>query len=333
MVRSSARRLTDLALGRGEPPPGPFRPGFWRSPIRGPWLTSVFGSVLLLGIPVMFVTGLLSYAAYDPELGGGNDRTPGKGVLGFYLFGWPTEPVWLYRAVIGTHVLVGLALLPIVLAKLWSVIPKLFTWPAVRSPAHLLERLSLSLLVGGAVFELVTGILNIQLFYPWGFSFYTAHLYGAWVFIGAFVTHVALKLPTMVRALRARRLRTELRTGLAQTVPEEPDEFGLVAESPSPPTISRRGVLGMVGGASLLLVGLAGGQTLSDSLRGTALLAPRGGSFPGDFPVNKTAASRGIRREDTGASWRLAVEGSGRSVSLSRAPTVRPRPHDRAAGP
>ena len=327
MVRRTASRLSDLARGRGEPPPGPFRPGFWRSPVRGPWLTSVFGSVLLVGMPVVFVTGLLSYAAYNPELGGGNDRTPGKGVLGFYLFGWPTEPVWLYRAVIGTHVLVGLALLPLILAKLWSVIPKLFTWPAVRSPAHLLERLSLALLVGGAVFELVTGILNIQLFYPWGFSFYTAHLYGAWVFIGAFVTHVALKLPTMVRALRARRLRDELRAGLAETVPEEPDETGLVAANPAAPTISRRGVLGMVGGASLLLVGLAGGQTLGDSLRGTALLAPRGGSFPGDFPINKTAASRGIRREDTGASWRLEIEGVAGVVSLSRADLLGMRQH------
>lgn len=324
MVRRAAGRLTDLALGRGEPPPGPFRAGFWRSPVRGPWLTSVLGSVLLVGIPVVFVTGLLSYAAYNPGLGGTNDRTPGKGLLGIYLFDWPTDPVWLYRAVIGTHVLAGLAVLPVVLTKLWSVIPKLFTWPPARSPAHALERLSLALLVGGAVFELVTGLLNIQAFYPWSFSFYTAHLYGAWVFMGAFVTHVALKLPAMVRALRARRLRDELRVGLAATVPEErdsPDGSGLVAVSPAEPTISRRGVLGLAGGASVLLVGLAGGQTLGDGLRGTALLAPRGGSYPGDFPVNRTAASRGIRREDTGSGWRLEVRaagGTGRVVSLSR---------------
>ena len=43
-------------------PPGPFRRSFWRSPIRGPWLTSVFGLVLLASIPVVFATGLLSYA-------------------------------------------------------------------------------------------------------------------------------------------------------------------------------------------------------------------------------------------------------------------------------
>ena len=318
MDRRIASRLTRLALGRGQPPPGPFRPTFWRSPIRGPWLSSVLGSILLLGIPVVFVTGLLSYAAYNPALGGGNDRTPDKGILGFYLFTWPTDPVWLYGVVIGTHVLVGLALFPVVLGKLWSVIPKLFTWPTLRSPAHALERLSLVLLVGGAVFELVTGLLNIQLFSPWSFSFYTAHLYGAWVFIGAFVTHVALKLPTMVRSLHARRLRDELRTGLADTRPEEPGDSGLVAVSPAAPTISRRGVLGIVGGSSLLLVGLAGGQTLGDGFRRTALLAPRGGTFPGDFPVNKTAVGTGIRRADTGSDWRLEIDGNGRLVSLTR---------------
>jgi len=317
MVRRVAAQLKDLARG-GTAPPGPFRPGFWKSPLRGPWLTAVLGCGLLVGIPILFVTGLLSYAAYDPGLGGGNDRTSGKELLGFYLFTWPTDPVWLYRAVIGTHLLLGLALLPVLLAKLWSVIPRLFAWPPATSPAQALERLSLVLLVGGAVFEFATGLLNVQLFYPWSFSFYTAHLYGAWVFIGAFVAHVILKFPAMVRALRARRLRTELRTDLEHTHSEEPDEHGLVATAPSAPTISRRGLLGMVGGGSLLLVGLAAGQTLGDGVRGTALLAPRGGRDPGDFPINKTAASRGIAERDTGSTWRLVVVGASRELSLSR---------------
>ena len=105
------------------PLPGPFRRSFWRSPIRGPWLTAVLGLVLLPGITVLFVTGLLSYAAYNPDLSGLNDETPGKGWLGFYLFSWPTHPEWLYRVNQGTHVLLGLVLVPILLAKLWSVLP------------------------------------------------------------------------------------------------------------------------------------------------------------------------------------------------------------------
>ena len=121
----------------------------WRSPIRGPWLTSVFGSILLIGIPVEFLTGLVSWAAYNPRLAG-NDENPDHGILGFYLFNWITSPSWIYRVSQGIHVLFGLALVPILLAKLWSVIPKLFAWPPLRSLANLLERASLLLLVGGA---------------------------------------------------------------------------------------------------------------------------------------------------------------------------------------
>ena len=84
-------------------------------------------------------------------------------------------------------------LIPILLAKLWSVLPKLFEWPPLRSPAHALERLSLLLLVGGVVFEFATGILNIQQWYAFPGSFYTLHYYGAWVFIAGFAVHVGLK--------------------------------------------------------------------------------------------------------------------------------------------
>lgn len=301
------------------PPPGPFRPGFWRSPLRGPWLTSVLGALLLVGVPVLFGTGLLSYAAYEPRLGS-NNPNPGAGLLGFYLFRWPTSPSWLYRLTQGTHVLLGLTLAPILLAKLWSVLPKLFEWPPVRSAAHLLERASLLLLVGGAVFEFGTGILNIANFYPWPFSFYDAHLYGAWVFIGAFAVHVALKLPRMLAALRGRSLRRELRVPLAQTRPEPPDPDGLVAATPAAPTLSRRGFLASVGLAAVTVLGLSAGQVLGP-LRSTALLAPRGrryGSGPNDFQVNRTAATAGVIEPAGNADWRLELVGP-TSRSLSRA--------------
>ncbi|MGI9001388.1 MAG: hypothetical protein ACR2GH_06940 [Pseudonocardia sp.] len=265
------------------------------------------------------MTGLLSYAAYEPSLPG-NDLTPGRGLLGFYLFDWPTDPPWLYRLTQGTHVALGLALVPIVLAKLWSVIPKLFEWPSVRSVAHALERISLLLLVGGVVFQFVTGILNIQIFYVFPFSFYTAHLYGAWVFIGAFVVHVLLKFPTMVRSLRSRSIRSVLRTPLARTEPEPVDDGGLVATDPAPPTVSRRGALGLVGAASATVFGLYVGQTLDGPLRRTALLAPhdRGLGVGGnDFPVNKTAATAGVTVADT-AAWRLELNGPSGIRQLTR---------------
>ncbi|HSZ31318.1 MAG TPA: molybdopterin-dependent oxidoreductase, partial [Pseudonocardiaceae bacterium] len=247
-----------------------------------------------------------------------NDTTPDKGLLGSWLPGWPAGPSWLYWVNQGVHVTLGLVLIPIVLAKLWSVLPKLFEWPPARSITHLLERASLLLLVGGAMFELVTGVMNIQYYYAWPFGFYQAHYYGAWVFMAAFVVHVAFRLPRMATALRARSLRAELRTPVSATTAEEPDPDHLVSPDPAPPTISRRGALGMVAASALALLGLSVGQTLGGVARSTALLAPRGqdlGKGPLDFQVNKTAVEAGIGPVD--GSWRLELNNA-----ASRSPTM-----------
>ncbi|PQP20216.1 molybdopterin-dependent oxidoreductase [Rhodococcus opacus] len=290
-----------------------------RSPLRGPWLTSVFGLVLLIGLPVVIVTGLLSYIAYGPQFG---QARPGDvGWLHLPYFAWPTRPSWLYRLTQGLHVGIGLILVPIVLAKLWSVIPKLFVFPPVRSPAQALERLSLIALVGGALFEIITGVLNIQYDYIFGFDFYTAHYWGAWVFIAGFVTHTILKVPLMVRSLRSRSFREVLRTSRADTHPEPPDENGLVAEDPTSPTISRRGALALVGGGAALVAVLSVGRTTGGFLRNAALLLPRGRSYgdgPNDFQINRTAAAAQITPEQTGDAWRLSVTGGAEPVQLSR---------------
>lgn len=294
--------------------------GPWRSPLRGPWLTSVFGLVLLVGIPVVFATGLLSYAAYNPGLSPINDRTPGKGLLGFYLFAWPTHPYWLYRLTQGIHVTLGIVLVPVLLAKLWSVVPKLFTMPPLRSVGHALDRLSLLLLVGGGLFEFATGVLNVQLDYLFPGSFYPLHFYGAWVFVGALAAHVALRFRRTVRALRSRDFRTELRTPTSRTKPEPADESGLVSAHPAEPTMSRRGALGMVGIGSLALLLVTVGQSVGGPLRKTALLAPHGrdpGSGPNGFPVNKTARVAHVLPQDVGENWRLTVRGNGRTVKLT----------------
>ncbi|MBC2641565.1 MULTISPECIES: molybdopterin-dependent oxidoreductase [unclassified Rhodococcus (in: high G+C Gram-positive bacteria)] len=290
-----------------------------RSPLRGPWLTSVFGLVLLIGLPVVIVTGLLSYVAYGPQFG---QARPGDvGWLHLPYFAWPTRPSWLYRLTQGLHVGLGLVLIPIVLAKLWSVIPKLFVFPPVRSAAQALERLSLIALVGGALFEIITGVLNIQYDYIFGFDFYTAHYWGAWVFIAGFVTHTVLKVPLMVRSLRSRSFRAVLRTSRADTLPEPPDENGLVADDPTPPTMSRRGALALVGGGAVLVAVLSAGQTTGGFLRNAALLLPRGRSYgngPNDFQINRTAAAAQITPEQTGDTWRLSVTGGAEPVQLSR---------------
>jgi len=275
--------------------------------------------VLLVGMLVVAVTGLLSYAAYDPQLGGSNDRTAEAGLLRAYatLFDWPTSPVWLYRVTQGLHVLLGLALIPVVLAKLWSVAPKLFEWPPVTSVAQALERVSILLLVGSILFLSVTGVMNIQYDYAWGFSFYTGHFYGAWVFLAAFAAHIAIKWPTLLRALRGGAFRAQLRVPTSETVAEPPDPDHLVSPDPAPATISRRGALALVGGSSLGVLAVTVGQSI-DPLRRTALLAPRGQSAE-DFQVNTTFEKAGIELEQIGSSWRLRLTGvDGREVELRR---------------
>jgi len=300
-------------------PPGVQRLGRFRSTLRGPWLTSVFGLALLVTLPVVIITGLLSYSAYAPQLG---QAIPGDvGWLRLPVFTWPTRPSWLYRLTQGLHVGLGLVIIPVVLAKLWSVIPRLFVWPPARSVAQLLERLSLLMLVGGVLFEIVTGVLNIQYDYIFGFSFYDGHYFGAWVFIAGFLMHIALKIPHMITGLRSLSFREVLRTNVDDTRPQPLDPAGLVATDPAEPTMSRRGALALVGSGVLLLAVLTVGQTLGGAARSTVLLLPRGRGR--NFPVNKTAAAAGITTQSVGANWRLTLRGGPSEVVLDRATLCR----------
>ncbi len=303
------------------PPPGPFRGGFWRSPLRGPWLTSALGFALLVAIPVVAITGFLSNDAYDPSLGG-NSVGRQLGPLDFYLFRWPTHPSWLYAFTQGVHVTLGLAAFPILLAKLWSVIPRLFEWPPVRSPAHALERVSLAFLVGGALFEFATGILDIQYAYLFKFFFTNAHYYGAWVFTAAFAFHVSIKFATMRSALAARRGLRPLMDDLAHTRAEPRGEppSDLIPVAPAPASMSRRALLGTVGVGSLFLFVQGLGDSLGGPLRALSVLGPRDrfGAGPNGFSVNRTALAAEISPRDVGATWRLQLSSPGRRASVSR---------------
>jgi DMSO/TMAO reductase YedYZ molybdopterin-dependent catalytic subunit len=303
-----------------EPPPGPFRPAFWRSPLRGPWLTSFLGTLLGPLIIVIAFTGLISHDAYYPELGNNATIDPAHDI-GVLLHLPIASPTWTYAVTQGLHITIGLVAIPVLLAKLWSVIPRLFAWPAVRSPAQALERLSLLLLVGGALFEFATGLFDIQDYYPWHFGFVLAHYYGAWVFFTAFVLHVCVKLPVVVRTYRERGWLRPLRDDLLHTKPEPVADGGLAPVAPVAPTLSRRGLVALVGGASATLLLVNIGETVGGPLRRLALLAPRGRVFgigPNDFQVNRTAASVGVTDALAGPSWRLSVTGYGHSLSFSR---------------
>jgi hypothetical protein len=71
---------------------------------------------------ICFLTGLASHFAQHPVS----------------WFSWPTRPVSLYQFTQGAHVLSGIAAIPLLLAKLWSVYPRLFARPPLRPAARLL---------------------------------------------------------------------------------------------------------------------------------------------------------------------------------------------------
>lgn len=174
------------------PPPerlrrGPLRPGAFPSSLRSARLTSVLGIALGLAFAVCFATGLLSHLIQHP---------PGW-------FRWPARPVGLYRVTQGVHVATGLACVPLLGVKLWSVYPRLFAWPPVRSLAHAAERAGVALLVAAALFQVVSGVLNVAHWYtPMPFFFTTGHYRVAWLVAGALLVHVGVQLPVVREALR-----------------------------------------------------------------------------------------------------------------------------------
>lgn len=302
------------------PDAGPFRSGFWKSPLRGPWLASFLSSALLPLIVICSLTGFLSHAAYEPGLG--QNALFDEGV-DLYFFSWPTNPAWLYAATQGLHIISGLAAIPILLAKLWAVIPQLFERPAVRSAAHAVERLGLALLVGGALFVFATGVLNIQIYYPFGFSFVPAHYFGSFVFLAGLVLHIVSKLGIMRAAFRQQGLVRPLREDLQHTEAEPglEDRHTTAPSDPAPATMTRRLLIGTVGAGSAGLAVMGTGQVVGGPLRDLAFLAPRGessGDGPNDFMVNKTFDAVGIPMNEVGPDWRLALEvdrGSGAMLS------------------
>jgi DMSO/TMAO reductase YedYZ molybdopterin-dependent catalytic subunit len=280
--------------------------------------------LLLPLIVVITVTGVISDGAYNPQLGL-NSPFDRYGAFDVAIHLPASSPAWLYAVNQGLHITVGLVAIPLVLAKLWSVIPRLFAWPPARGPLHVIERASLLLLVGGSLFEFGTGVLNIQVFYPWHFNFVREHYYGAWVFVAALTAHVLVKLPTVVRAYREQGFLRPLHHDLPHTRPEPADAGELVPVRPAEPTLSRRGLLGLVGGASAALLVLNIGESVGGPLRRLALLAPRGrvfGTGPNDFQVNRTALASGVIAAATDPRWKLKVRGP-RTLRLDRATLLR----------
>lgn len=138
---------------------GPNREGAATSALHDERLAAWLGIALGVTFTVCFLTGLYSHW--------GQSRDP--------WIAFPARPAGLYRVTQGLHVTSGVMAIPILMAKLWVVVPRFFHPPRLRSVARTVERLALFLLVAGGVFMLVTGLLNVAAWYPWQFFFTDVH--------------------------------------------------------------------------------------------------------------------------------------------------------------
>ncbi len=239
--------------------------------LRSTAVTARVGSVLGICVIVCFVTGLISHLLQHPQP--------------WFIAVWPTQPVWLYRVTQGLHVATGIAAIPLLVVKLWSVWPKLFDRPIIGGPVRQIERLSILVLVASMVFQLSTGLLNTAQWYAFRFFFTTSHYAMAWVAIGAVAVHLAVKMPIIRRALG------------------EPLDAGGPSAGSGP---TRRTVLAGTGIAVVLAAAVAVGQTVP-WLRRLSVLAPRSGSGPQGVPINRTAVAAGIIAAARDPNYRLVV--------------------------
>lgn len=208
----------------------------------------------------------------------------------------------------------GVASIPLLFGKLWVVNPYFWGRPAVRNVSHAVERISLLALVGGSVFMVFTGTINIARWYsPMPFFFTIAHYWMAYILIGSMIIHIGAKLATTRLALSSR----------------SPD----LAVPRDTSRLSRRGFLGALAATSLALVVTTAGETLRP-LRRFGILAPRDpdvGSL--GIPVNRPAIEAGVMDLARDPAFRLVVDGKvERPLSLS-VEDLRPRSRTRPPCP
>ncbi len=220
-----------------------------------------------------FLTGMWSHLAQDPPS----------------WFTYPARPAGLYRITQGLHVASGMAAIPLLLAKLWVVHPHFFEWPPARSVLHAVERLALVPLVGGGLFQLLSGTLNVAGWYPWSFFFPRAHFWVAWITVGALVVHVGAKAAATGDGVR-----------------RQPQAAGIGRAAAD----NRRAFLGGIAATSVGLVVATAGGTVTALSPVSVLAQRRPGVGPQGFPVNKSAAAARVTDLAREPAYRLVVEGT-----------------------
>jgi hypothetical protein len=270
------------------------------SPTRSTRLTVVLGRWLGLSFTVCFLTGLFSHGLQEPPS---------------WMF-FPTSPVWIYQLTQGIHVTTGIAAIPLLLAKLWSVYPELLKWPPVKSAVHGLERASIALFIASALMQLTTGLINTYKWYPWPFPFRETHFWLAWVIWGSLLLHIAVKLPAIMEHWRAHSANSPQAASDAGSAAPVIDDG---VAPPAPGRWSRRAFLAAVGTTTGVVVLTTSGQSFSwlDPLN---LFAPRKmGTGPQTVPVNRTASDAKVADLAGAQAWKLTLtyQGTRRAFTLT----------------
>ena len=304
-MKIPARRLAGA-----RPHPRIPRPSL-RSEVHDPAPAAWLGIALGIAFGICFVTGVVSHLVQSggsllehDVANGGNWRA------------WPTTGGSWYRITQGLHVVTGVAAIPLLLIKLFVVYPRLFTWPPVRSVRHFVERATLPVLIGGSMFQVVTGLQNAQYWYPWGFFFPVGHYWAAWVTIGALIAHIGAKATIATRVVREGVPRAEPPVPRA----EPPDQVESPDRAlPADGGLNRRSVLTAAAAASGLVVATYAGGTVRP-LRALGVLNARDpAAGPQGFPVNKTAAQVRVTETAMSPDYRLRVTGAvERPLELTR---------------
>ncbi len=269
-------------------PPFP-TPELFTSRLRSPYVAARIGVWLGVCFALCFVTGLISH--YSQEV---SQPIP-----------FPTNPAWGYRLNQGLHVATGIAAIPLLLVKLWTVYPRLFAGFPLGNLRKMvvvgLERASIAVLVAAGIFELVTGLLNSTQWYPWSFSFRSTHYALAWIAIGALLVHIAVKLPVIRDAL------------LGDIDDDEHDRPSAVEAG----ALSRRGLVRTTWLAAGVAVLATAGATVP-WLRQVSVLGVRSGEGPQGIPINKSAQAARITDDMVGEDYRLALVAGDAEMSFSR---------------
>lgn len=275
-------------------------PRSFRSPVHDDRTAAVLGVALGVAFGVCMLTGLVSHTITHP--------LPG--------WEWPAAPRDLYRFLTATHTVTGAASVPLLLAKLWVVYPKLWRRPPFAGLAHAVERIGLIALVGGTLLLFVSGIEHVLYLWPNAATVVPMHYAAAWIATGGLVLHVVAKYAATVAALRVRPVPPP-----AAVHPDGPAAPAPVpARPPAAPggdpgaddperAADRRRFLVTVGAAA----GLVGVNFLAANvtpLSGLALLPSRRADVGVQgLPVQTMATAARVQDAVTDAGFRLRVTG------------------------